>query len=307
MGEVVLTQLATAVSASTRAWLQIHFCVVLWGFTAIFGKLISLSALQLVWWRMLLVCAALALIPRFWSGVRALRGRLLAIYAGIGVLVALHWLSFYGSIKLSNASVAVTCLAVAPTFIALIEPLLARRRPDVRELLFGVAVIPGVALVVGGTPVAMRTGIIVGGISALLMAIFNSLNKRFVAHGAPLSVTGIEMAAGVVLLGLVTAALPGEAFVLPGPRDRWLLLVLALGCTLLPFALALVALRRLSAFSTGLVVNLEPVYAILLAIVLLGEQRELDLGFYAGVLIIFAVVFMHPLLQRCAPKPVRNA
>jgi len=284
-----------------RAWLQIHFCVVLWGFTAILGKLITLSALQLVWWRMLLVSAALAVAPRFWRGVRQLTPRLLGIYAAIGVLVALHWLTFYASIKLSNASVAVTCLAVAPAFIALIEPLLARRRPDVRDLLFGLAVIPGVALVVGGTPQDMRTGIMVGGISALLMALFSSLNKRFVDRGAALSITGIEMAAGVGSLTLMTLALPGERFVLPQSHDLWLLIVLALGCTLLPFALSLIAMRHLSAFSTGLVVNLEPVYAILLAIVLLGEQRELDVRFYVGVAIIFLVVFSHPLLQRRQP------
>jgi drug/metabolite transporter (DMT)-like permease len=277
--------------------LQIHFCVVLWGFTAIFGKLITLSALQLVWWRMLLVSTALALVPRVWKEVRRLPARLLAIYAGIGVLVALHWLTFYASIKLSNASVAVTCLAVTPVCIALIEPLLAGRRPDVRELLSGIAVVPGVALVVGGTPAAMRTGIIVGGISALLMALFNSLNKRFIDQGAALSITAIEMAAGAGCLALVTLALSTESFVLPGTQDLWLLLVLALGCTLLPFSLALVAMRRLSAFSTGLVLNLEPVYAIALAIVLLGEQRELDAAFYLGVAIIFLVVFSHPLLK----------
>jgi drug/metabolite transporter (DMT)-like permease len=281
-----------------HAWLQIHFCVVLWGFTAILGKLITLAALQLVWWRMLLVSVALALVPQFWRGIRKLPLRLLGIYAGIGVLVALHWLTFYASIKLSNASVAVTCLAVAPAFAALIEPLLARRRPDVRDLLFGSAVVPGVALVVGGTPESMRTGIIVGGISAVLMAVFNSFNKRFVEQGAALSITGIEMAAGALLLTAATLALPAESFVLPSGHDMGLLLVLALGCTLLPFALALIAMRRLSAFSTLLVVNLEPVYAIVLAIVLLGEQRELDKRFYLGVAIILLVVFCHPLLQR---------
>jgi drug/metabolite transporter (DMT)-like permease len=287
-----------AVSASTRAWLQIHFCVVLWGFTAIFGKLITLSALPLVWWRMLLVSFALLFVPRFWSGVRQLPPRLLTIYAGIGVLVALHWLTFYASIKLSNASVAVSCLAVAPLFIALTEPLLIGRRFDTRELLLGVAVIPGVVLVVGGTPDGMRSGIIVGGMSALLMAIFSSLNKRFSDQGAALSVTGIEMAAGAGVLTLATLVLPNESFVLPTLHDGLLLTVLALGCTLLPFALALIAMRHLSAFSTGLVLNLEPVYAIVLAIVLLGEQRELGMRFYVGIALILAVVFIHPLLQR---------
>jgi drug/metabolite transporter (DMT)-like permease len=293
------------VSNHGRAWLQIHFCVVLWGFTAILGKLITLPALQLVWWRMLLVWAALLLVPQFWAGVRRLQPHLVAIYAGIGMLVALHWLTFYASIKLSNASVAVTCLAVAPAFIAFIEPLLLQRRVDPRELLFGLAVVPGVVLVVGGTPDGMRLGILVGAISALLMAVFNSLNKRFIEQGAALSVTGIEMGAGAAILTVATLALPAEAFMLPTARDATLLIVLALGCTLLPFALALIAMRQLSAFATGLVVNLEPVYAIVLAIALLGEQRELGASFYAGVAVILLVVFSHPWLQRSSRQPAR--
>ena len=274
--------------------------MVLWGFTAILGKLITLPALQLVWWRMLLVAAALLLVPRFWSGVLQLSPRLLAIYSGIGVLVALHWLTFYASIKLSNASVAATCMALTPVFIAFSEPVLARRRFDLRELIFGIAVIPGVVLVVGGTPGAMRLGIAIGTLSAFLVAVFSSLNKRFIEQGAALTVTGIEMGAGVVVLTLATVMLPAESFLLPDVRDGLLLLVLALGCTLLPFALSLVALRHLSAFTTALAVNMEPVYAIVLAIALLGEQRELDAGFYLGVAIILLVVFSHPLLQRRA-------
>ena len=138
-----------------RAWLQITFCVVLWGFTAILGKLISLPALPLVWWRMTLVSGALlAGAPSSGAACAACRRGCIAIYAGIGVLVALHWLTFYGSIKLSNASVAATCMALTPVFMAFVEPLIVRRRFDPRELLFGLAVIPGVMLVVGGTPAA---------------------------------------------------------------------------------------------------------------------------------------------------------
>jgi drug/metabolite transporter (DMT)-like permease len=115
-----------------------------------------------------------------------------------------------------------------------------------------------------------------------------------------LSVTGIEMAAGAAFLTVAAPLLPGvdSLFVLPSARDAWLLLLLALGCTLLPFALSLVALRHLSAFTTALAVNMEPIYAIVLAILLLGEQRELEPGFYVGVAIILGVVFMHPLFAR---------
>jgi drug/metabolite transporter (DMT)-like permease len=284
----------------SRARLQIHFCVLLWGFTAILGKLITLPALPLVWWRMLLVAAALLLMPQVWRGLRAMPARLRWAYAGIGVLVSLHWLTFYAAIKLSNASIGATCIALGPVFLALVEPWIARRRFDPRELLIGIAVVPGVAMVVGGVPAGMRIGIAVGACSALLVAFFSAFNKRLVEHGDPLTVTCLELGTGTLFLGLLAPLLPhaGAAFPLPGWHDAWLLLALSFGCTLLPFALALVALRQLSAFGIQMVTNLEPVYAIVLAIVLLGEQHELGLAFYLGVAVILAAVFIHPLLHR---------
>jgi drug/metabolite transporter (DMT)-like permease len=297
---------------TAKAQLQIHFCVLLWGFTAILGKLITLATLPLVWWRMTIVVAALALVPRVWRGLRALPARLLSAYFGIGVLVALHWLTFYGAIKLANASVAATCIALATVFIALIEPRLARSRFSRRDLALGIAVLPGVALVVGGVPQEMHVGIGVGALSALLVAVFGTLNKRLVAHADPLTVTALELGAGVLVLTLLAPLMPllfpafaGPLFALPGPQDVLLLLMLGLACTLLPFALSLVALRHMSAFGAQLAVNLEPVYAIVLAIVLLDEQRELTALFYGGVAIILAAVFAHPLLAR--PRRVGHA
>ena len=364
-----------------KALLQIHFCVLLWGITAILGKLISLPALPLVWWRMLLVVAMLALLPRVWRGLRQLSPALFAGYCGVGALVALHWLTFYGAVKLANASVAATCIALAPVFTAVIEPWVAKRPFQLRELAFGIAVLPGVALVVGGVPHGMRLGVLIGALSALLVAVFGSLNKRLVSHADPLTVTALELGAGTVTLTLLAPALPfllpalasplwvvpslhdgllllglagvctllpfalalvalfsacnkrlvehgdpltvtclelgtgtlflsllipwlphaGAAFVLPGLRDATLLVLLSFGCTLLPFVLALVALRHLSAFGTQMVTNLEPVYAIVLAMVLLSEQRELTPLFYAGVAIIIGAVFLHPLMNRRTP------
>lgn len=292
-------------SSHSRAWFQIHFCVILWGFTAILGRLITLPAVTLVWWRMVLVTAALLLVRGFWLGVRAMAPRLIAIYAGIGVVVAVHWLTFYASVKLANASVAATCMALIPVFVSFIEPWLTRRAFDPRELLFGLAVIPGVALVVGGTPGGMRLGIAIGALSAFFASIFGSLNKRFIGDSDALSVTGLEMGAGALVMTLLIPvfAPPGQWFVLPQHQDALYLVALAIGCTLLPFALSLVALRHLSAFTTSLAINMEPVYSILLAVILLGEQRQLDPAFYFGVVIILAAVFSHPWLLRSRPPP----
>ena len=287
---------------AVKAQWQMHFCVLLWGFTAILGKAITMPAMALVVWRMGLVTAALLLVPRVWRGMAALPSRLLLTYAGIGILVALHWLTFYGAIKLANASVAVTCIALATVFVPMVEPWITGRRFEPRELLLGVAVVPGVALVVGGVPEGMRLGIVVGTISAVLVAFFGALNKRYVERADPLTVTCVELGAGGLVLALLTPVLPwfGSPLVLPGLQDAVLLVVLAMACTLLPFALSLVALRQMSAFSAQLAVNLEPIYAIVLAVLLLNEQRELGGMFYAGVAIILAGVFAHPLLSRQA-------
>lgn len=281
-----------------KALLQIHFCVVLWGFTAILGKLITLPALDLVWWRMLLVVLAAVCLPRFWRGLRAISRQMRFVYAGIGVIVALHWLTFYGAIKLSNASVAASCMAVGPIFMALIEPWITRRPLDPRELIIGLAALPGVVLVIGGTPDGMRAGIAVATLSAFLVAIFGSLNKRYVEQGDPLVVTGLELGAGTLMLTLLAWLRSDGGISIPDPRDAALLLVLSLLCTLLPFALALVALRHINAFSAQLAVSLEPVYAIVLAMLLLGEQKELTVTFYVGVGIILLAVLAHAMMKR---------
>lgn len=287
----------------TRARWQIHFCVVLWGFTAILGRLITLDAPALVLWRMSLVAGALLLVPRVWKSLATLPARLIAIYAGIGVVVALHWLTFYGAIKLANASVAASCLAMCPVFLAIVEPWIAQRRHRPAELWLGLFVVPGVVLVVGGTPDAMNGGIAVGVLSAFFVAIFGALNKRFIHEADALTVTWIEMTAGALCLAAVLPLiLPESPFTLPGASDLGYLLALAFGCTLLPFVLALDALRHLSAFETQLAVNLEPVYTILLAMLLFGEQRELTVGFYAGVAIILAVVLLPTLRTRGHPE-----
>jgi drug/metabolite transporter (DMT)-like permease len=296
------------VTPSSRAWLQIHICVVLWGVTAILGKLITLAALPLVWWRMSIVTAVLLVWPPFWNGVRQMPVRLAAIHFGIGALVTLHWVTFYASIKLSNASVAATCIALSPAFVAMVEPLVARRRFNLTELLLAVLVLPGVALVVGGTPDGMQAGIVAGVASAFVVGFFSSLNKRFIGSSPALAVTGIQMGAGALLLPLVGLALPADpVLVVPGRHDTVLLVTLAIACTLVPYSLALVALRHLSAFATTLAVNMEPVYTILLAMALLGEQRDLTPGFYAGVLLIVTVVFTFPWLSRRLALGVQRA
>jgi drug/metabolite transporter (DMT)-like permease len=302
-------------SPTLKAHWQLHFCVLLWGFTPILGAMISLPAAPLVWWRMGLVTVLLFALPGVLAGALALPRRMVLIYAGIGVIVALHWLAFYGAIKLANASIAATCLGAATAFTAVIEPMVTGRRFVARDLWLGFAVIPGVALVAGGLTAGQVAGFIVGVVAALGATLFTSFNKRYIEGADPKVVTALELGAGALFMTLVLPVLPdtwrgGEAvYPLPAGDDVWLLAVFVVFCTALPFVLSLVALKHLSAFVAQMAVNLEPIYAVALAAVLLGETKELTTQFYLGVAILFGAVFLPSLVARLrlARKPAEAA
>ncbi|NBX40095.1 MAG: MarR family transcriptional regulator, partial [Gammaproteobacteria bacterium] len=214
-------------TAERRALAQMHFCVLLWGFTAILGKLISLPAAALVVWRMVLVTGMLAAIPAVWRGLRAMSVRGIAIYAGIGVVLALHWLTFYGAIKLANASVAVSCVALGSIFTAILEPWLTRRAHERHEFLLGLIAVPGVVLVAGGIPAGMQLGLAVGILSAFLTALLSTLNKRHIGDGSALALTFVQIGAGAIFVALGMYLLQGSESLttLPAGEDLlWLLL-----------------------------------------------------------------------------------
>jgi hypothetical protein len=214
--------------------------------------------------------------------LRRLPPRLIAIYFGIGALVTLHWVTFYGSIKLSNASVAATCMALTPVFVSIIEPSLARRRPHLAEVGMSIAVLPGVALVVGGTPAGMRNGILVGAFSSFIAGLFSTLNKRTIGSSPALTVTGLEMAAGALLLPPLAWLLPAAERVVVQPSlHDGALLVRSLACTLFHarWRCRAAPSERVRDDAGG-----EPGAgaAIVLALVLLNEQRDSSLVLSRG-------------------------
>jgi drug/metabolite transporter (DMT)-like permease len=289
-----------------RAYLYLHFCVFLAGFTAILGKLISLNAVPLVWWRVLLASSTLALIipKKQWLGLS--RSVFLQLF-GIGSLVGLHWLCFYGAIKLSNASVAVATMATTSFFAALVGPLLLREKVKWYEIGLGLLILPGMALVVGNINWDMQVGFGVGIVSALLAAIFSTLNKKVLEQKPPppLVMSFVELFAATCVCSLILPFLmwySPEMPVLPTPQDWIWLLVLVWLCTLLPYYLTLQAMRYVSAFTANLTINLEPVYGVLLAAVLFREDKELDPHFYLGMLVILLAVFSHPFLKNIFEK-----
>jgi drug/metabolite transporter (DMT)-like permease len=284
-----------------RAYLYLHFCVFIWGFTAILGKLISLEALPLVWWRVLLCSVTLYLVlpaSRLFGVERRTFRRLVVI----GVLIGIHWLCFYGAIKLSNASIAVASMATTSFFSALTEPLLLHRRVKWYELALGILILPGMALVVGNINWDMRMGFAVGIVGALLAAVFTALNKKVIEDHPPhpLTMSFVELSAALAVTSLLLPFALWNDPQLEVMPDAWDLLwlgILAWVCTLWPHYLTLLAMRHISAFATNLTINLEPVYGVVLAALLFREDQDLNPGFYLGVLIIIAAVFGHPLLK----------
>jgi drug/metabolite transporter (DMT)-like permease len=284
-----------------RAYLELHIAVFLFGFTAILGDLIELSAMVMVWWRMMLTSFSLIFIIRYRSLWQQMPRRLILTYMGIGVIVALHWICFFGSIKLANASIGVICMATTTFFTALIEPLFLKQRVKPYEIALGLLVIPGMAMIVGNVELSMLAGIGVGLLSALLASLFAVLNKKMIERAHPLNITLLELGSGWLFISLLlpfflTAENSGPF--LPSRFDWLYLAVLAFLCTTLAYVLALRSLRHLSAFASNLSINLEPVYGIVLAWLILKENQELSPGFYWGVLLILLAVFSYPLIKR---------
>ena len=283
------------------AYLELHIAVLLYGFTAILGDLIQLSAVMIVWWRVFITCISLLYFVRFGKKLKSIPRDKTFKFLGIGVIVALHWITFYGAIKLSNASVALICFASTSLFTSFLEPLILGRSIEKLQVLMGLMIIPGMWLIVNTVDVSMMNGIYVGLLSALLAAIFSTLNKRLIDDADSYSITFLELGSAWLFISALIPFLiwnGSEIQFIPKGTDWTYLLILALLCTTLAYILSLRALKHVSAFVANLTINLEPVYGILLAIVLLNDHKELSPKFYLGVILISAIVFSYPVLKK---------
>lgn len=287
-----------------RSYAELHIAVFLFGFTAILGDLISLSALSLVWWRVLLTSISFLFLLSIRKLLKAIDRKTLLKFMGIGVLVGLHWVCFFGAIKLANPSIVLVCMATTSFFTSLLEPLFSKQRIKGYEIILGLLIIPGMILIVNGAEMGMLPGIGVGLLAALLAALFATLNKMLVGKLDEKSVSFLELGSAWLFLSIVLPLYflfseTTDALIFwPRGLDWLYLLVLALLCTTLAYVLALRSLRYLTAFASNLTVNLEPVYGILLAYFLLDDKQELDPLFYWGALIILLAVFSYPLLRK---------
>jgi drug/metabolite transporter (DMT)-like permease len=276
-----------------KAFIQLHIAVFLAGFTAILGKLITLNEELLVWYRMLITALTLGVILYFKKELKKVPFKITITIFAVGAIVAFHWLFFYGSIKYSNISVSLSCFSATGFFTAIFEPLIKKRKIDLIEIFFGLLAIAGIYLIFDFYP-EYKLGIAFGIVSALLASIFPIFNKDLLKKVSAETVTLYEMIGGFLALTLIFPVylkiFPAEYY-WPSATDWLWLFVLAWLCTVLSFILQLNALKKISAFTSNLTYNLEPIYGIILAFIIFQENKFLSTGFYYGLgLIALAVI-----------------
>ena len=290
-----------------KAYFQLHIAVILFGFTAILGDLISLSALILVWWRVLITSVSLFFLIGFGKKLVTIPKKRILQFMGIGVLVALHWICFFGSIKYANASVCLVCFATTSFFTSFLEPIITKRPFKWYEMSLAIIVIPGMVLIVNNVDLSMMLGVWIGLASAFLASLFAIFNKQLVNEADSFSITFLELSSGWLFISLI---LPyyfmntEEINFLPNLEDLGYLIVLALLCTTFAYVIALEALKHVTAFAANLTLSLEPVYGIILAVLILKENKELDIGFYAGSALILLSVLIYPIIKKYFEKTI---
>lgn len=286
-------------SKPAHAYLRLHTGILLAGATGVFGRLISLAELPLVWYRMIIAAGVLAAVLALGGRLHRPTFREAWRIGCCGTLLAIHWVLFYGSIKAANVSVGVVCFALNGFFTALLEPMVSGKRFSLRDLLLGLITLGGIVLIFG-LNMQFRTGIVIGTFSSLFYTLFAIASKRVQ------SATGVESSAmllyelssGWCVLSLAMpfyAMLYPSAPLMPEGSDWLFIPLFASVFTIGPFLTQLQALRTLSAFTVNLSYNLEPLYSIALAMLLFNEAQELNLSFWMGVSMIVATVGYHAM------------
>lgn len=275
-----------------NALLLLHFTVLIWGFTGILGRLIDQPAEQVVYMRTVIGVLGLALAG-WWMGFPVLPNRRdVHHHLLTGVIIAAHWWTFFHAIKISTVSIAVACLAVSAIFTALLEPIWTKGRVQPVQLVLGAVSFIGLLLIFG-LETGYRLGIVVATFSALFSAWFTVVNGQLVKRDHSGRIGLYELLGAAIVVGIwmaVEGNLPPPLWELPTDQVLWHL-ILGLVCTAFAFVAGIAVMRQLSAFTVSLTVNLEPVYSIVLALIIWGEDERLHVGSYLGFVLILGCLF----------------
>lgn len=277
-----------------KSYLHLHLIVFIWGFTAILGALIQKDALPLVWYRMFIAVILVAIFLWLKKENIQVPARILKKLWLLGVIIALHWLTFFWAIKVSNVSITLACISTGAFFTSLIEPFFQKRKIIAYEVIFGLLVVVGLFLIFQ-TESNYYFGIILALISAFLSALFSVVNGNLANQVSPSVISFHELGAGVVFLSLFLLFSGGFTFdfFTLSFSDFGYLFLLSSVCTAYAFIASVQVLKHLTPYTVMLTINLEPIYGILLALVLFGEKEQMNPNFYFGALIILATVVLN--------------
>ena len=283
----------------TKSHLLLHSVVAIFGFTGILGKLITIDAIPLVFWRTTIG----GIVILVWLAIRKKitkksRSTVLKM-SGVGLLVAAHWILFFASIKMSTVSVALVMVATTPMFVGFIEPLVFRRKLDLKELFVSAIVIAGVSTIFSISS-EYQLGMILGLLSAFFAALFTTLNGVLVKEFDASNISMVELlsaSVGITLLLVFTGGMNKELFIMSSENWLWIS-VLAVVATSFAFIASTAVMKVLTPFTTAIAINLEPVYAIILAVLIFGDEEVMGVEFYFGASLIIGAVIVNTLIKR---------
>lgn len=290
-------------STNIGKYIHLHFIVLIFGFTGILGKLISLNAEYLVFYRLIISIPVLFLFILIAKESIKIPIKEIVKYLGVGIIVGLHWITFFHSIKVSNVSVALSCLASATLFVGILEPLFHRKKVEWIEIVLGIAVLITLSMMLG-FEIQYIYGAIFGVISAFLAGTFNVINKTFSKAKSSMALSFYELIGALipVILIIFINNNPGSSFPIPKSNDLLWLLILAIICTAYPFATIVKIMKTLSAYTVTLAINFEPIYAIVLAFFIFGDSEKMSPQFYMGVVVVMIIVFAYPTIKKLLNK-----
>lgn len=295
--------------ATVSDYLKLHFIVFLWGFTAIAAKLMTIPAVEMVLYRTLLAAIGMAIVIAIARGTFRVTPTDAIRLSLTGLIVGIHWLTFFGSGQVSNPSTSLVGFATCSLWAALLEPLFKRKKIHVLEFGLGVLVMGGLALITS-FQFNYHVGLVLGILSGLTAAIFTLINARLVTRVPSFTITFYEMIGAFVCVALFlpyyreNLAVDQTLQLTPNVQDWLLIALLALACSVYAYTVMINLTRKLSVFFLQLTLNLEPVYGILMALAIFGQQEVMGWNFYAGTLIILSAVLLYPTLKaRLYPFP----
>lgn len=294
-------------NVSIRDYIKLHSVILIWGFTGILGKVIAIPSVSIVWYRTLIAVVSLLIFLLVKGKGIKISIKNLFQYLGVGIVVALHWVFFFEALKVSTVSVTLATLASATLFTSLLEPLFFKKKLVAYEMILGLIVILGLVLIFNFES-KYQLGIMYSLFSAFCASLFTTINGIFVGkEGSPVHITMYEMLGAVLIISIylgLTGNLSSETLSMfnNGEKQFWLdliyLLILGVICTAIAFVVSVDVMKKLSPFTVSISINMEPIYAIILALLFFGESEKMSLGFYVGAALVMATIFGNGIMKR---------